>query len=264
MIEVGRTWKSGAMGILLLASAVSHGAEVRVFAAGSLRLALDEAIAAYAERTGVQVVALYGPSGKLRQMIEGGDVPDVFLSASAAHPAALQRSGVLRTSAPFTRNSLCLMAAPGISLDHARLLDVMLDPNLRLGTSTPKTDPAGDYTWEMFRKADRLRPGAYATLDAKALRLTGKDVAKDDKSLPYPALFQGERKTDLFVSYCTNAVATARAVTGVTWTRLPDDIDVAAVYGAGLSGKASREAEQFLLFLESPEGHRIFERYGFQ
>ena len=199
MIEVRRTWKFGAMGILLLASAVSHGAEVCVFAAGSLRLALNGAIAAYAERTGVRVVAVYGPSGKLRQMIEGGDVPDLFLSASIEHTAALQRTGVLRTSEPLIRNSLCLMAAPGISLERAQVVEVMLEPTLRLGTSTPKPNPAGDYTWAMFRKVDQLKPGAYAALDAKALRLTGKDVAKEEKALPYPALFQGERRTDLFV-----------------------------------------------------------------
>jgi molybdate transport system substrate-binding protein len=264
MIEVGRTWKFGAMVILLLASAVSHGAEVRVFAAGSLRLALDDAIAAYAERTGVQVVAVYGPSGKLRLKIEGGDVPDLFLSASIEHTAALQRAGVLRTSAPFTRNSLCVMAAPGISLERDQIVEAMLDPKLRLGTATPKADPAGDYTWEMFRKVDNLRPGAYATLDAKALRLTGKDLATEEKVLPYPALFQGERETDIFVSYCTNAVATARAVPGLTWQRLPEYIDVAAIYGAGVSTQAASASEGFLRFLESPDGRRIFERYGFQ
>jgi ABC-type molybdate transport system substrate-binding protein len=140
----------------------------------------------------------------------------------------------------------------------------MLDPNLRLGTATPRTDPAGDYTWEMFRKTDKIHPGAYRILDAKALQLTGKDVAKEEKALPYPALFEGNRKADLFVSYCTNAVATEKAVPGLTWTRLPEDIDVAAVYGAGLSVKASPEAENFLRFLKNPEGRRIFERYGFQ
>ncbi|MCU0972769.1 MAG: molybdate ABC transporter substrate-binding protein [Burkholderiales bacterium] len=264
MIEVRRTWKFGVIGILLLASAVSHGAEVRVFAAGSLRLALDDAIAAYAKRTGVQVVAVYGPSGKLRLKIEGGDVPDLFLSASIEHTTALQRAGVLRTSTPFTRNSLCVMAAPGISLERDQIVEAMLDPKLRLGTATPKADPAGDYTWEMFRKVDNLRPGAYATLDAKALRLTGKDVATEEKVLPYPALFQGERKTDIFVSYCTNAVATARAVPGLTWQRLPEYIDVAAIYGAGVSTQAAPASEGFLRFLESPDGRRIFERYGFQ
>ena len=264
MIEHGRTWKLGALGLLLLMGAMVARAEPRVFAAGSLRLALDDAVAVYAERTGVKVTAVYGPSGKLRQMMEGGDVPDLFLSASIDHTAALQRAGVLRTSEPFTRNHLCLMAAPGIRLEAGNLLDVMLDPKLRLGTATPKVDPAGDYTWEMFRNADKIRPGAYAALDAKALQLTGKDVSKDDKSLPYPALFQDERKTDLFVSYCTNAVATARAVPGLTWMFLPEDIDVAALYGAGVSAKASPESEAFFRFLMSPDGRKIFERYGFQ
>jgi ABC-type molybdate transport system substrate-binding protein len=47
----------------------------------------------------------------------------------------------------------------------------MLDPNLKLGTSTPKADPAGDYTWAMFAKADALRPGSRALLEAKAVQL---------------------------------------------------------------------------------------------
>lgn len=260
----GRGLRVGAWGVLLLASALCYGAEVRVFAAGSLRLALDEAIAAYAARTGNGVVAVYGPSGKLRQMMEAGDVPDLFLSASLDHASALQRAGVLRTSQPFTRNSLCLMAAPGIALARDRVVEVMLDPGLRLGTSTPGADPAGDYTWEMFRRVDQLRPGAYAALDAKALQLTGKEVTRDDKSLPYAALFQGERQTDVFVSYCTNAVATAHAVPGLTWERLPDDIDVAAVYGVGVSARAEAPAEAFLRFLESAEGRAILARYGFQ
>lgn len=39
MIDVVRTWRSGAMSVLLLVSAIAYGAEVRVFAAGSLRVA---------------------------------------------------------------------------------------------------------------------------------------------------------------------------------------------------------------------------------
>ncbi len=264
MVEAHGAWKLGVICLLLIASAASHGAELRVFAAGSLRLALDDAIAAYAARTGVKLTAVYGPSGKLRQMIEGGDAPDLFLSASIDHTAALQKTGVLRTSAPFTHNSLCLMAAPGIPLEEKTALDTMLDPKLRLGTSTPKADPSGDYTWEMFRRADKVRPGSFAALDAKALQLTGKDVAKEEKSLPYPALFQGERKADVFVTYCTNAVATANAVPGLSWIRLPSEINVGAVYGAGVSAKANAEVEGFLRFLESPDGRRIFEHYGFQ
>ena len=46
-------------------------------------------------------------------------------------------------------------------------------PGVKLGTSTPRADPAGDYAWEVFRKADKLKPGAFAALEKKALQLTG-------------------------------------------------------------------------------------------
>ena len=37
----------------------------------------------------------------------------------------------------------------------------------------PKADPSGDYAWEVFRKAENLKAGASATLEKKALQLTG-------------------------------------------------------------------------------------------
>ena len=49
----------------------------------------------------------------------------------------------------------------------------MLDPKIKLGTSTPRNDPAGDYAWEVFHKADALEPGSFVTLEQKALRLVG-------------------------------------------------------------------------------------------
>lgn len=53
------------------------------------------------------------------------------------------------------------------------LLATLLQPGVRVGTSTPKADPSGDYAWAMFRRADAVQAGAYATLDGKALKLTG-------------------------------------------------------------------------------------------
>lgn len=39
--------------------------------------------------------------------------------------------------------------------------------------AAPRTDPSGDYAWEVFRKADAQRPGAFAAFSHKALQLTG-------------------------------------------------------------------------------------------
>jgi molybdate transport system substrate-binding protein len=46
-------------------------------------------------------------------------------------------------------------------------LTTLLDANVKLGTSTPLNDPSGDYAWEVFRKADKLKPGAFSTLAKK-------------------------------------------------------------------------------------------------
>jgi molybdate transport system substrate-binding protein len=46
-------------------------------------------------------------------------------------------------------------------------------PGIKLGTSTPRADPSGDYTWAMFRLADRLRPGSCTVLDTKAQKIVG-------------------------------------------------------------------------------------------
>src|SRR6516165_519024 len=73
----------------------------------------------------------------------------------------------------FARNTLCALVKPGLKVDSANLLDFMLDPGVKLGTSTPKADPSGDYAFEVFSKADAIRPGAQATLENKALQLTG-------------------------------------------------------------------------------------------
>ena len=67
----------------------------------------------------------------------------------------------------FARNRLCALVRPGLAVTPATLLDRMLDPAVKLGTSTPRADPSGDYAWEVFRKADKLKPGAFATLETE-------------------------------------------------------------------------------------------------
>lgn len=240
-----------------------QASEPRVLAAGSLRVAVTELLETYASDRGVTFDSLFGPSGKLRQLIEDGETFTLFLSASKRHTDALLEQGLVRNSEPFTRNALCLMAAPGMTVEPDDAVDVMLDPAVRLGTSTPKADPSGDYTWEMFRRIDEQRPGSFDKLDAKAMKLTGGEVDRDSKGLPYPVVFE-EDKADVFVSYCTNAVATAREVAGLTHVRIPEQINVAAEYGMGLAPDAGAETEGLAAFIQGPRGREILGRYGFQ
>lgn len=146
---------------------------VLLHAAGSLRTALTDIAKAF-EAAGLgKVQAKFGASGLLKDEIAGGVRAEVFASANMEHPLALAAEKRGGPVALFARNRLCALARPGLDVTPAALLDRMLDPQTKLGTSTPKADPSGDYAWEVFRKAEKLSPGAFATLEKKALQLTG-------------------------------------------------------------------------------------------
>src|SRR5215470_9752131 len=126
---------------------------VLLHAAGSLRTALTEVAGAFEAASGRKVQAKYGPSGTLKDEILAG--AQVFASANMEHPQALATAGKSGPVVLFARNRLCALVRPGLVVEPATILDRMLDANVRLGTSTPRADPSGDYAWEVFRKADR-------------------------------------------------------------------------------------------------------------
>jgi molybdate transport system substrate-binding protein len=158
------------VGLVTLASPAIAADALSLFAAGSLKAALTEVTKAYQEAYGTPVATEFAASGLLRERIEGGEQVEVFASANMEHPGALMAAGWGGPVALFARNQLCALAQPDVKASPANLVDVLLDPAVRLGTSTPKADPSGDYAWQVFEKAETLRPGSFATLDAKALR----------------------------------------------------------------------------------------------
>jgi molybdate transport system substrate-binding protein len=246
---------------VLISPSAGMAADLRVFVAGSLRAVMPAVAAEYEKAGGVRANITTGRSTDLRQQIERGKSADIFVSAAIADTEALVKSGKLRTSEVLARNEFCLMAAPGVKLASDKLIEIMMDPAIKLGTSTPKTDPAGDYAWELFRNLEKIHPGAYAALDAKAIRLLGARRIRAESALPFPEIFQ-RRQADVFVTYCSNAVATARVLKGVTFERFPELINVAAIYGIGVSKTAPPEANAFVSYAVGIKGRRIFARYG--
>ena len=113
----------------------------------------------------------------LRERIEKGERTDLFASADMGHPLKLLHDGRATRVAMFTRNSLCGIAVPKVGLTTTNFLDRLLDPAVKLGTSTPQADPAGDYTWAMFRRADMVRSGSYDILDKKAQQDAARKAA---------------------------------------------------------------------------------------
>ena len=158
---------------LVLFAMPASAEPVRLAAAGSLRAALAEVAQTFTRGAGgTTVTQTYAPSGLLRQRIAGGEPFEVFASANMEHPEAVGRERN-RPTVLFARNALCAITRQGLEVTPDTLLDRLLDPAIRLGTSTPRADPAGDYAFALFARAEALRPGAKATLEGKALLLTG-------------------------------------------------------------------------------------------
>src|SRR5436305_6569063 len=68
---------------LALSPAIAQDKSLTVFAAASMKNALDEVDAAYTAKTGVKIVASYAASSTLAKQIEQGAPADIFLSADA-------------------------------------------------------------------------------------------------------------------------------------------------------------------------------------
>jgi molybdate transport system substrate-binding protein len=192
------------------------GEPVLLHAAGSLRAALTEVTAAFEATTGIRVQAKFGPSGVLKDEIAGGAPAEVFASANMEHPQALAKAKRSGPVVLFARNQLCALVRPSLEVEPATVLDRMLDAKLKLGTSTPLNDPAGDYAWEVFHKAEVLKPGAFAALEKKALQLVGGPAAPaaPPGSSVYGMLL-AEGKADIFLTYCTAAIEAVRQNAGM-------------------------------------------------
>jgi molybdate transport system substrate-binding protein len=251
--------------VLMLSSAVgAQEPPLRLYAAGSLTLAMTQLARTFTASGGPVVNSVFGASGLLRERIEHGEAADIFASADVGNAEELARAGKAETPVVFARNRLCALLAPGVEATSETLLDRMLDPAVKLGTSTPKADPSGDYAWQVFQKADALRPGAFAALAAKALQLTGgpqSPRAPPGRSIY--SLLLGERKADLFLTYCTNARQAILEVPGARMLALPDSLTVGANYALTVIKPARLAATQFALFVLSTQGQEILALHGF-
>ncbi|MBL8522350.1 MAG: molybdate ABC transporter substrate-binding protein [Betaproteobacteria bacterium] len=238
---------------------------VRVHAAGSLRAVLTELSVSYRAKTGTDVQLVFGASGLLKDRIEKGEATDVFASANTEHPEALAKAGLAAAVRVFTRNELCALAAPKVPASGDSLLKLMLDPAIKLGTSTPKADPSGDYAFQVFDKVEALQGKPTAdTLRAKALQLTGgpNSPPPPPNRNVYAELVTGGQ-ADIFLTYCTNAVIALKEQPTLKKVALPANLSVGADYGMTVMKKSGESAAAFAAFLLSPEAQAVFAKHGF-
>lgn len=251
--------------LIIVMAAPGTADSITLYAAGSLKAALGDVVAAYEKTCPVKITTKFGPSGLLRQAIEKGEAADVFASADMDHPDKLAAGGWGGPVVLFTRNQLCALAQSGIHVTADTLLEALLNPDIRVGTSTPKADPSGDYAWEIFRKADRIKSGNFTALTGKALQLTGGPGSEKppEGRNPY-GWVMAEKKADVFLTYCTNAVSAKKEVPALQIVQIPEALSVGADYGLIVRNGAPVEAWKLAMYILSPGGQKILNQYGFE
>ena len=251
-------------GLLIVMPRPGTAEELHVAGAGSLSAALTEMVARFPSGADSVAKPVFGPSGLMREKIAAEGSIDLFASANMAHARSLAAGYPDRTVINFTRNSLCALAREQVGLTQANFLDRLLDPAVRIATSTPGADPGGDYAWAMFARADALRPGARATLEAKAQKLVGGGAAT-------PLLVPGKGpvegvfisgKADIMLGYCSSAGPITRVVPGLAVVPVPPGLAVDTPYGMVLMN-AKPVTLRFAAFVMSEAGQALLKAHGF-
>jgi molybdate transport system substrate-binding protein len=239
--------------IWLAAGAGRAGAaDITVFAAASLKEALDENVRAFSLRTGHQVRVSYAGSNALARQIENGAPADLFLSADEDWMDYVARRQLIE---PGTRRNLLLntlvLVAPADS--DIRLA---IGPNFglqaalkggRLALANPDTVPIGKYA--------RAALAALGVWEGVEKSLTRSENVRAALVL----VARGE--APLGIVYATDARAEPR--TRVVDTFAPGLHPPVVYPGALVAGRKNPAAQALLDYLGAAEARAVWTRYGF-
>lgn len=241
---------------VLMGSASTTGrAEDRhilVFAAASLKNALDEAASRYARATGVAVKVSYAASSALAKQIEAGAPADVYISADLDWMDYLSERDLI--AADSRRNLL----GNGLVL-IARADDPL---TLTIAPGFPLAATLGDGRLAMAN-TDAVPAGKYGKAALKALgvwsSVEGRIAQADTVRTALALVSRGE--APLGIVYRTDAVADTSVVVAGTF---PADTYPPIVYPAALvAASAEGQATAFVAFLSGAEARDAFETQGF-
>jgi ABC-type molybdate transport system substrate-binding protein len=237
---------------------------LQVAGAGSLTDAFTDLIRRFPAGADTIAAPEFGPSGLMREKIESGMNVDLFASADMEQARRLAIGHPERSVIHFTRNRLCAIARPAVGLTPTNMLDRLLDPAVRLATSTPGADPGGDYAFAVFTRAEAIRTGARAALEAKAQQLYGGG-AKTPLLVPGKGAVEGiflADRADVSFSYCSGAPAVVREVPGLAVVPLPAELSVGPAYGMVMLNTKPLTL-RFATFVMSEGGQTVLKAHGF-
>ena len=241
--------------VLLLASLAPAGScaeNVTVFAAASLRDALDAQARRFESATGNKVVVSYGGSNTLAKQIESGAPADVFISADLDWMDYLEERKLLIAGSRINllRNALVLVA-PASSTASLRItrgfaLAAALDGG-KLAMANPDSVPAGKYARAALETLNAWAPVERQAVRAENVRAALALVARGEA--PFGIVY----RTDALADKGVRIVDT-----------FPDSSHPPIVYPAArIAARDAPAAQALLEFLRSTAAKTAWEKYGF-
>ncbi len=240
---------------VMMASGLSVAAQSRpvtVFAAASLKTALDDVVEHYSNRTGKPVQVSYAASSALARQIQYGAPADIFISANTDWMDWLQQDGLLRdeTRVDLLSNRLVLIAAPGN------------DTQLKIALNF---DLAGalDQSWLAMALTNAVPAGIYGKAALQSLGVWDdvKDHVAQSDNVRAALIHVATGEASMGIVYATDAGVDPRVrIVDV----FPRDSHPEILYPAAVVDDSSNpDAPLFLGFLSNPEARQIFSEYGF-
>lgn len=226
---------------------------VVVFAAASLKNALDEAAKNWTEKSGIEVKSSYAASSALAKQIEAGAPADIFISADLDWMNYVDGKKLVRagTRSNLLGNSIVLVANKhwskgGVKIAKGFPLAQLLGGD-RLAMAGVNTVPAGKYG-----KAALEKLGVWDSVSGKLAQAENVRAA---------LALVGRGEAPLGIVYKTDAAAEPNVKIVGTF---PSDSHKPIVYPAAqLESSKNARAAELLKFLASPEARAIFEKHGF-
>lgn len=225
---------------------------ILVFAAASMKNALDDANNAFTKESGVKVVASYAASSALMKQIEQGAPADVFLSADIDWMDYGAKHGLIKSDTRFNLlgNRLVLIAPKDSAIGHIDIVPgfnlAALAGNGRVAVGDVRAVPAG-----LYAKAALEKLGAWLAVEPKLAMA---------ESVRGALVLVARGEAPLGIVYETDAeIEPAVKIVGV----FPDDSHPPIVYPIALTANAKPEAARYLAFVRTQQAKAIFEHYGF-
>ena len=240
------------LAMLALLAAPARAEQVVVFAAASLKTALDAVAADFTEASGHRVAVSYAGSSQLARQISLGAPADIFFSANPDWMDVLEAEGRLApgTRADLLGNRLVLVttdaAAGPIDLDEPSDLVERLGTG-RLAMALVEAVPAG-----IYGKVALLGLGLWASVEGQ--------IAQSDNVRAALALV-ASGAVPVGLVYATDAMAEPRVRVAATF---PEDSHPPIVYPVAAIADRDGPATRALLdHLRAPDSRAIFEAQGF-